>query len=549
MRRRQFIKQIANGSASLTCSQFLAYFMRFGMPLEVRADSMAADHNNASDNPHFLVYWFIEGGWMGYDMFNPVMTPNNVINRSSDISHERYRVLKWGEDGYGIYEKNGIRYGYLARDGEALFPDMAIVGSMYTGSGHSRERLRCHMGNYNLRLTDERQDDERSVMQAFAEVYGQPYLLPNISWHWWLSDGELNEVQYTGRRGYYAALGPSHAHTIYAGTPDNLRDFLNRMHRMSTDQVNSQIESFLGGLEQNILDDAQSDAVRSYHSAKSIYANLIERGQQLDRASLNQLFSDTRLKELFEITPADELITYRSINGNKARTKFSPAANVQAMMTYELMKRGYTCASWIESRDIRRFDDHNSRRNLWKPDGTPVGQRDTTDKMNDDLWKPLKTFVQLLKDTQYKDTGKSLFDFTTLVITSEFGRTIHGDVDKIEEMNIPEEEKKQMILNQDISQHWPVSSCFFMGGKVKGGAQYGGSGENTLMPIPILPDGSTDPAYNPLTGDLVEGRSKSEKSFTPDHGDVYATALYLADINPEGKGRNERPPMKFIKKA
>ena len=31
-----------------------------------------------------------------------------------------------------------------------------------------------------------------SVTQAFAEVYGQPYVLPNLAWHWWLSDGELN---------------------------------------------------------------------------------------------------------------------------------------------------------------------------------------------------------------------------------------------------------------------------------------------------------------------------------------------------------------------
>ena len=48
------------------------------------------------------------------------------------------------------------------------------------------------MGDYKFRQTDERQPDERSVMQAFAEAYGQPYAAPNLSWHWWLSDGELN---------------------------------------------------------------------------------------------------------------------------------------------------------------------------------------------------------------------------------------------------------------------------------------------------------------------------------------------------------------------
>ena len=63
-------------------------------------------------------------------------------------------------------------------------------------------------------------------------------MLPNLSWHWWLSDGELNEVQYTGRKGYYHALGPVHAHTIYAGTPAKLKKFLVRMQESSGDTVN-----------------------------------------------------------------------------------------------------------------------------------------------------------------------------------------------------------------------------------------------------------------------------------------------------------------------
>jgi hypothetical protein len=36
--------------------------------------------------------------------------------------------------------------------------------------------------------------------------------------------------------------------------------------------------------------------------------------------------------------------------------------------------------------------------------------------------------------------------------------------------------------------------------------------------------------------------------YVPDHGDIYATALYLADIDPKGHGRNSRPPLRFIKK-
>src|SRR2546421_9274453 len=115
---------------------------------------------------------------------------------------------------------------------------------MATGSGPPAERLRCHMGHYKFAQTADRENDERSVNQAFAEACGQPYPLPNLSWHYWLSDGELNEVQYTGRKGYYHALGPVHAHTIYAGTPSKLKKFLTRMQASSGDSVNRQVQRF-----------------------------------------------------------------------------------------------------------------------------------------------------------------------------------------------------------------------------------------------------------------------------------------------------------------
>lgn len=41
-------------------------------------------------------------------------------------------------------------------------------------------------------------------------------------------------------------------------------------------------------------------------------------------------------------------------------------------------------------------------------------------------------------------------------------------------------------------------------------------------------------------------RQKNSKSFIPNHGDVYSTALLLSGIDPAGKGRNDRPPLKFI---
>jgi hypothetical protein len=68
------------------------------------------------------------------------------------------------------------------------------------------------------------------------------------------------------------------------------------------------------------------------------------------------------------------------------------------------------------------------------------------------------------------------------------------------------------------------------------------------MPIPILPDGSLDPAYDPITGELKPGMKKNPQSFVPNHGHVYATALYLSDIDPKGKGRNQAPPLTFIKR-
>jgi hypothetical protein len=552
LNRRDFFKRVGVTTAALTCADFLGFFNRFGLPDTGRAFAQSAQAVANESEPRFLIYWFLEGGWEGYDMFNPVVTPNNIFphNRLPNPSDERYRVLKFGEPGYGIYQHGNIRYGYLAEAGKSLFKDMAVLSSMETGSFHSGDRLKAHMGSYKLVISADREEDERSVMQAFAEVYGQPYVLPNLSWHYWLADGELNEVQFTGRKGYYHALGPVWAHTIYAGTPANLKRFLLRTYDTANDVVNREIQEFLDSANALLRRDEHIESVKSYNSARQIYENLARKGRKLDESLLSKLFTDPALKERFGITPADELITYQSVNGNKARTKFCPNTNVQAMMTYELMRAGLSCAFWIESRDIRRFDSHFTRGNLWGPDRrTPRGQPDQTQMMNDNLWKPLLTLVDLLKNTEYKNTGKSLFDFTTIVITSEFGRTIHGDVNEILKMNIPADEKQKMIDGQDISQHWKVTSAAFLGGTVKGNSQFGRVGEKTLLPIPLLPDGSLDPAYHPVTGELLPNRQKSDQSRIPNHGDVYATALYLSGIDPKGRGRNDRPPLTFIKRA
>ena len=550
--RRSFLRRAASTTAAVSALDFLSYFNAYGMPAESRDTAASRDKAREGDNPHFLIYWYVEGGWESYDMFSPVVTPNNVVDRLAPerMSEETYRVLKFGEPGYGIYQQGPIRYGYLADGGKGLFPDMAVLSSMETGEFHSGDRLRVHMGSYKFTLQADREEDERSVMQAFAEVYGQPYVMPNLSWHYWLSDGELNEQQYTGRKGYYANLGPTWAHTLYAGTPANLKSFLLRMQAASTDTVNQQIERFLDDMKPSLGKDSDVEVIKSFEAASDAYRSLSNRGSALDRGMLTRLFADPDLRARFDIQPADELITYRSVNGNKARSKFSPAVNVQAMMTYEMMRAGLSCAFFIETRNIREFDSHFSRSALWAADRrTPRGQPDQTNMMHEQLWKPLNTLVELLKSTQYKNTGKSLWDLTTIVLTSEFGRTIRGDVDAIRSLKISDEEKQKMIDGQDISQHWKVTSAAFLGGKVKGNSQYGGVGEKTLLPIPLMPDGAMDSAFDNVTGLVRPGQSASASASIPDHGDVYATALYLADIEPKGHGRNSRPPLRYIKKA
>ena len=547
--RRRFLKGLAGGAAGLTCADFLGHFAAYGLPTEGKAERLAAQAVKANADPKFLVYWYLEGGWCGYDMFNPVMTPNHVVERLEDISSERYRVLKWGEEGYGIYQKGNIRYGYLAEPGKELLKDMAVISSMHTGSGHSRDRLKVHMGTYNLKPSEERQEDERSVMQAFAEAHGQSYALPNLSWHWWLSDGELNEVQYTGRRGYYHALGPVHAHTIYAGTPNKLKTLVQQMQQDAHDAVSREIDQFLAHAHRDFLKDDHLEAVRSYHSARAIYLKMAEQGKTLDADTVEGLFSDSALREEFAVKPDHEQITYRSVNGNKARSKFSPRTNVQAMMSYEMMRAGLSCAFFIESRDVRRFDSHFSRKRLWREDGTPIGMPDQTKMMKEDLWEPLHAFVHRLRNTEIEESGESLYDRTTIVLTSEFGRSIHGEVGGILKKDISQEDKEKQIGGQDICAHWKVTSAAFLGGNVKGNQQFGAVGGETLMAIPLMPDGSLDPHYDPETGRLLEGEEKHPDSHTPDHGSIYATALALTGLAPKGRGRNERSALPYVKRV
>ncbi len=148
------LKRAAGDSIAITAADFLGYLLNHGDPNQGRAwaSSVKAKAREGAD-PHYLIYWFVEGGWASYDMFSPVESPNNVITRLplEQISKERYRVLKWGEPGYTIQTRqHPLRV--PGRRGKDLFPEAAVLASMHTGSFHSGERLKTHMGSYNLRL-------------------------------------------------------------------------------------------------------------------------------------------------------------------------------------------------------------------------------------------------------------------------------------------------------------------------------------------------------------------------------------------------------------
>jgi uncharacterized protein (DUF1501 family) len=267
--------------------------------------------------------------------------------------------------------------------------------------------------------------------------------------------------------------------------------------------------------------DKNGESVRAFAAAAAAHKTLVTGGAGLN---LTNLFSDPALNAAFGVQADDLKTTAASVNGNPARSKNSPNTNVQALMTYELMTRGVSIAFWIESRDVRAFDSHTPRAEVL----AQKGQRDQRANMDKNLWSPLKALVAKLKATPYGATGKSYWDFTTIVLASEMGRSLSGGDD-------------------DVSQHWSTSSVAFMGGAVKGGTQFGRVGTSSLDSIPLMPDGTLDPAYDATTG-ILKG-TKSAQSFVTDAGHVYATALDLSGIAKSAqKGRNNRPPLAFVKK-
>lgn len=556
MNRRQFLAGAAAGAAISTLD-WLRFFRSFGVPGTKKELGFAEAAAAEADNPRFLIYWFQEGGWDGYSMFNPVHTPNDAtrvipageLRPTPSWTAHRYRPKGYGTSPLDPPKTRGnITYGYLAEDGVDLFNDLAVVSSHNGNTFHSGGRWEYHYGKYRSSLSAQRQPDERTVMQAFCEAYGTGYLLPHVSWHRWLADGELSVPSYPEGTGYYEKLGPVHAHTIYGKTPADMRNRLSSLGNVAQSQRNARIRQFTDNLQANLLAEKNSESVRAFASALTIHRALTAGGTvTLDPRTL---FTDSTLRAEFGVTAADEQTDSSSINGNPARSKETPNANVQALMTYELMTKGLSIGFFIENRGLRQFDTHRDRRSIM----SNKGQTEQRDMMRKNLWAPLKTLVAKLKATPYGSTGKSYYDFTTIVLASEMGRTIQGDVEAIlANAALTDTQKYDEIMGQDCCQHWRVSSVAFLGGSVRGNTQFGRVGGVSLDGIPLMPDGTLDPAYDPDTGLLIPGRTKSASSFITDSGHVYSTALYLAGLDPAalrsaGKGRNDRPHLAFIKK-
>ncbi len=551
MDRRKFLASTARAAGALAAADFFSYCASGGLDsLSPALIGAVEEHAREASEPEFLVYFFMEGAWMSYDMFGPVVPARNDAAFSElprdpgdwgVISDHAYRTKDLSPEDFRRHGE--IFHGPLAEDGRELFGEMAILSSALTGSGHTRDRFKAHYGHYSVDMKARREPDERTVLQAFCERAGRPYLLPNLNWHRWLSDGELDIAAYPEGTGIYHALGPNWAHIVYPQTPKYTRGLVGQTLAMRNDDRNRSVQRFLERPRQAVLSDRNSPEVRSFASALDVYKRLLESGGEPVEAA--RLFLDAGLREEFGVRPADEEIHFELINQTLPRSKYTPNINVQAMMMFEMMTKGLSCAGWLENRLVRGFDHHWNRKRILS--GYPFDQREM---MRTQLWDPLKAFVRKLRETEYGSTGNSFYDYTTIVLASEFGRTVGGSVASIlENAELDDAEKREQILSQDISAHNPVNSCAFIGPRVRGGAQFGWVGQKTFQPVPIHPKtGDLDPRYD-RDGNVRQGFSGPSDGFiVPNHGHIYATALKLAGVDPKGAGRNESPHLPFILK-
>jgi len=558
MQRRTFLKAVA-GTSVISTLEWLRWFRAFGVPGTRKELGLASAAAQAATDPHYLVYWFQEGGWDGYSMFNPLDTRNDatlVIPAGTLTPNPSWTDQLYRPSGYGTAPNDppkttgNITYGFLAVDGIAsLANDLAVVSSHHGNEFHSGGRWDYHYGSYPHSLSAMRGDDERTVMQAFCEAYGASVLLPHVSWHRWLADGELSLANYPEGTGYYEKLGPPYAHTIYGKLPDDMRNRLRQIQGLTANARDARIRKFVDDLHTNFIADKNSESVKAFASAVQIHQSLVGANVTVDP---NTMFTDSALRAEFNIQPADEATSSAVVNGNPARSKETPNTNVQAMMAYELMTKGLSIGFWIESRDVRGFDTHYPRRGVFQY-SKPPGQTNQLARMKKDLWAPLLAFVARLKSTQHPVTGKSYWDHTTIVLASEMGRMMGADAGSILQSAASDDDKYSQIMDQDVCQHWLVSSAAFLGGTVQGNRQWGRVGTVSQDAIPMMPDGTLDPAFDPVTGLLKAGATQSPSSFVSGCGHVYATALYLSGLDPDalrtqGKGRNASQAMRFVKR-
>jgi len=550
MRRRSFLAGATVGGA-ISMLDWLSWFRRHGLPGTSRSLGLAeaAAQSMPTAEPRFLIYWFQEGGWDSYSLFGPIDTPNhatlalaeNQLRPTPSWSSQYYRPQGYGP-ARAPRHRGSITSGYLADDGLELLPELAVVSSHQGSSFHSAGRWEYHHGRYErfVPMTAKRQPSERTVLQAFTEARGAAFPIAHVGWHRFLADGELDESSYPEGTGYYEKLGPAYAHTVYGRTPNDLRRRLLSLDGMASGARSERIRAFVDNLNSNFLLGRDGESVRAFDSAVKVYKQLTSgTGATVNPSTL---FTDSELRAEFGVKPTDEVTSAGSVNGNPSRSKDIPNTNVQAMMTYELMTRGLSIGFWIENRDIRVYDTHKVRSGVL----ASGGQDDQRASLRANLWSPLKALVRKLKTTQLGITGKTYWDHTTIVLASEMGRTIQGDVATLLAANEPDEVKYRKIMEQDCCEHWRVSSVAFLGGTVKGNTQYGRVGTSTLEGIPLMPDGTLDPAFDPITG-VLRG-AQSAKSRVTDSGNVYSTALALSGVDPVGKGLNTRPALTYIRK-
>jgi hypothetical protein len=553
MKRRSLLAGLAAAGA-ISTADWLRWFRTQGVPGTKKELGLAEAVAGEDPAPNFLIYWFQEGGWDGYSMFNPLDTPNHAelvipageLHPTPGWSDQRYRPPGYGTSPVNPPKTQGnITYGYLAQEGLDLFPDLAVLSSHHGNPFHSGGRWDYHYGTYDHDMAKPREMNERAVLHAFAEAYGASYLLPHIAWHRWLSDGELSISGYPDGTGYYEKLGPPYAQTIYGRTPTMMRNVLKQIQSLTTNARDDRIRKFVDNLHTNFLKEKNGPSVAAFDAAVKIHAAQV--GKVGVSFSPAQMFTDPALREEFGVHADDEATSAAEVNGNPARSKDTPRVNVQAMMTWELLSKGLSIGFHLESRDVRGYDTHYKRSSVFQT----KGQQSQADRLKTELWGPLKVLVKKLKETQYKASGKSYWDYTTIALASEMGRFCYGDVEKI--LSDADDKKYDRILDQDICEHSRVNSVAFLGGTVKGNRQWGRIGTGSLDAIPLLPDGTLDPAYDAVTGLLKDGKTADPTSFVPGPGHVYATALALAGLDPvkltaDGKGKNTSPPLAFVTK-